>query len=137
MAGGQLVSELGPISYKEGIAIVGYFKKVTQYHKLQESSKIGREAHRQIEKELVDKFGGQKEVTMTLKDRTIVRKDYVKPDGTCIIIKPDTPSGHKSAHSREKLMQSNGKRTETIFYDPKDKRYLENSPTYIGQKNNK
>ena len=72
MAGGLLVSELGPISYKEGIAIVGYFKKVTQYHKLQESSKIGREAHRQIEKELVDKKKKKKEVTMTLKDRTIV-----------------------------------------------------------------
>ena len=67
----------------------------------------------------------------------IVRKDFVKPDGTCIIIKPDTPSGHKSAQKREQLMHRNGIRTETIFYDPKDKRYLENSPTYIGQKNNK
>ena len=76
-------------------------------------------------------------ILLTLKDRTIERKDYVKPDGTCIIIKPDTPSGHKSAQKREQLMHRNGIRTETIFYDLKDKRYLENSPTYIGQKNNK
>ncbi len=103
MAGGQLVSELGPISYKEGKNIIGYFKKARPSNKLQESSKIGLEAHRQIEKELVDNYGGQNEVKMTLKDKTIVRKDHVKPDGTCIIIKPDTPSGHKSAKKENSL----------------------------------
>ena len=65
-------------------------------------------------------------------DSPRVRKDFVKPDGTCVIIKPDTPSGHKSAQKREKLMHNNGMQTETIFYNPNDKRYREGSPTYIG-----
>lgn len=72
------------------------------------------------------------EVTMRLNDGTKVRKDFIKPDGTCVIIKPDTPSGHKSALGREKLMHNNGMQTETIFYNPNDKRYYEGSPTYIG-----
>jgi hypothetical protein len=33
---------------------------------------------------------------------------------------------------REKLMHNNGMQTETIFYNPNDKRYYEDSPTYIG-----
>ncbi len=72
---------------------------------------------------------------MTLNDKTVVRKDFVKPDGTCVIIKPDTPSGHRSAQRRERLMEKNGKKTETIYYDPNDKKYQEGSPTYIGPKN--
>lgn len=37
-----------------------------------------------------------------------------------------------SAQKREKLMHNNGMQTETIFYNPNDKRYREGSPTYIG-----
>ena len=29
-------------------------------------------------------------------------------------------------------MEKNGMKTETTFYNPNDKRYLEGSPTYIG-----
>ena len=46
-----------------------------------------------------------KEVPMRLNDGTRVRKDFVKPDGTSVIIKPETPSGYKFAQKREKLMQ--------------------------------
>lgn len=70
---------------------------------------------------------------MELKDRTI-RKDAVKSDGTAVIIKPNTPSGMKSAKTRENLMKKNDKKIETIFYDPKNPAYQPGSPTYIGPK---
>ena len=102
--------------------------------KLRESAELGQEAHRQIQGELVEAIPGTKtEVTIKLGDKT-VRKDAVKPDGTVVIIKPDTPSGHKSASQRKLLMENNGYKTETIFYDPTDSRWLPGSPTYIGPK---
>ena len=36
--------------------------------KLQTSAKTGQEAHRQIEKDFVDNFGAQKEVSVVLND---------------------------------------------------------------------
>ena len=69
---------------------------------------------------------------MTLKDGQVVRKDAVKPDGTVVIIKPDTESGRASADKRVDLMEENGKKTETILYDPTDPKYKPGSPTYIG-----
>ncbi len=56
------------------------------------------------------------------------------PDGTKVIIKPNTPSGQKSAAKREKLMNEDGHKTEKIFYDPKDPKYQPGSSTYIGPK---
>jgi len=56
------------------------------------------------------------------------------PDGTAVIIKPNTPSGKKSAEKREKLMEKNGIETKTKFYDPKDPKYQPGSPSYIGPK---
>ena len=103
--------------------------------KLRESAKVGQEAHRQIQKGLKQQ-GAKTEVTMTLKDGTKVRKDAVKPDGTSVIIKPDTKSGQKSAAKREKLMEKNGHKTETIKYDPKDPKYQPGSSSYIGPKSN-
>jgi len=79
-------------------------KTLSKTEKLQESAKTGQEAHRQIQKELREQ-GAKTEVPMTLKDGTNVRKDGVRPDGTTVIIKPDTPSGQKSATARENLMQ--------------------------------
>ena len=100
--------------------------------KLREKAEIGQEAHRQIEKVIVEK-GGKKEVTIDLRDGTRVRKDGVKSDGeTYIIIKPKTSSGYRSAKQREKLKHKNGKKTETIYYDPNDPKYLKGSSTYIG-----
>ena len=40
--------------------------------------------------------------------------------------------GYRSAKQREKLMHKNGKKTETIYYDPNDPKYLKGSSTYIG-----
>ena len=65
-------------------------------------------------------------------DSPRVRKDFVKPDGTCVIIKPDTPSGHAAAAQREKLMQDNKFKTQTIYYNPSNPAYQPGSPTYIG-----
>ncbi|MBK9246544.1 MAG: hypothetical protein IPM69_00145 [Ignavibacteria bacterium] len=102
--------------------------------KLKKSAETGQEAHRQIQKKLKDIDPNVKtEQNVVLKDRT-VRKDFVRPDGTKGIIKPDTPSGQKSAASRERLMQRNGHKTETIFYNPKDPAYQPGSSTYIGPK---
>jgi RHS repeat-associated protein len=106
-------------------------KAVGKTEKLQESAKVGQEAHRQIQKELREQ-GAKTEVNVTLKDGSTVRKDAVRPDGTKVIIKPDTPSGRRSATAREAKMQDNGHKTEKIYYDPKDPKYLPNSPSYIG-----
>jgi len=99
------------------------------------AAKTGQEAHRQIEADLEEKIPGTKtEVPKTLKDGTKVRKDAVLPDGTNVIIKPDTPSGQKSAQTRENLMKKNEEPTQTIFYDPTNIQYQPGSSTYIGPK---
>lgn len=102
--------------------------------KLKKSAETGQEAHRQIQKKIKEADpGAQIEKKVELKDRN-VRKDAVKSNGTAVIIKPNTPSGQKSAKARENLMQKNGHKTETIFYDPKNPAYQKGSPTYIGPK---
>jgi len=108
--------------------------KGSKNEKTNEAAKTGQEAHRQEQKKLKEQ-GADTEVPMELKDGTKVRKDAVRPDGTAVIIKPDTPSGRKSAAKREKLMEKNDIKTEKILYDPKDPKYQPGSPTYIGPKN--
>ena len=110
----------------------GDVAKASRMEKLQESAKTGQEAHRQIEKELRDVYGAQTEVRVDLNDGTWVRKDAKMPDGTYVIIKPDTPSGHAAAAKREKLMQDNKFKTQTIYYNPSNPAYQPGSPTYIG-----
>jgi len=107
--------------------------------KLRETAEIGQEAHRQIQNDIKILDPGVKiEETIKLQSGQIVRKDAIKSDGTLVIIKPNTPSGHKSAVNRENLMKDNGyNQTEKIFYDPKDAKYKPGSPTYIGPKNKK
>lgn len=100
---------------------------------LRKSAETGQEAHRQIQRGLKEK-GAEIEVPMKLKDGTKVRKDAIKPDGTAVIIKPNTPSGQKSANTRENLMKKNDKKTETILYDPTNPAYQPGSPTYVGPK---
>ena len=101
---------------------------------LRKSAEIGKEAHRQIEKDLVETIPGTRvEVTMEVGGK-IVRKDAVLLDGTMVIIKPDTPSGHVSAARRDRLMQANGYQTQIIYYDPLDSKWLPDSPSYIGPK---
>ncbi len=100
---------------------------------LQEHAKIGQEAHRQIEKELKETAGAKIEQRVKIGDN-YVRKDAVLPDDTYVIIKPDTPTGHQAAKKREQLMHDNGYKTQTLFYDPNDPKYLPGSSTYIGPK---
>jgi len=108
----------------------------SQNPKTKESAEVGQEAHRQIQKDL-KKEGAKTEVPMTLKDGSNVRKDAVKPDGTPVIIKPDTKTGRASADKREKLLNKNEVKTpEKIFYNPNDPKYKPGSPTYIGPKKN-
>ena len=115
-------------------AIVDGAKTSSKKSKLQEAAEIGQEAHRQIEKELkISVPGTEAEVRMRVGKQN-VRKDAVMPDGTVVIIKPDTPSGHKAAVKRGKMMKDNGYKTQNIFYDPTDSRWLPDSPTYIGPK---
>ena len=73
-------------------------------------------------------------VPLTLKGGKKVRKDAIKSDGTVVIIKPNTPSGEKSAKLREKLMEKNRFKTEIIKYNPSDPKYRKGSSTYIGPK---
>ena len=103
--------------------------------KLRKTSEIGKEAHRQIERDLERTLPGTKtEVTIKLSKDKSVRKDAVLPDGTTVIIKPDTKSGHKAAEQRRKLMKDNGYDSQIIYYDPNNPAYLPTSPTYIGPK---
>lgn len=128
-AGASLLSEISPVSWHD---VKDGYKTMK---KLREKATIGQEAHRQIEKKLkTENPSTQVEVKIELNDNKIVRKDAIKADGTAVIIKPDTHSGHKSAEKRKKLMLDNKYKTEVIFYDPKDSKYLPNSPTYIGPK---
>jgi len=99
--------------------------------KVKDAIKTGQEAHRQEQKKLKEQ-GADVEVPMTLKNGTNVRKDAVMPDGTAVIIKPNTPSGKKSVDKREKKMNDNGVPTQTIFYDPKNPAYQPGSSSYIG-----
>jgi len=103
---------------------------------LRAKAAIGQEAHRQIQSEkMASGEWVNKEVKVDLNNGATVRKDGVKADGTFAIIKPDTPSGIKSAAKRESLMNDNGYKTETIFYNPNDTNYLPSSSTFIGPKN--
>lgn len=87
--------------------------------------------------------GAETEVRIELDNGATVRKDGLIPQknpaendkGTAIIIKPNTPSGHRMGEKREKLMQDNGYKTESIYYNPKDPAYKPGSPTYIGPQN--
>ncbi|SCW65905.1 DUF6443 domain-containing protein [Mucilaginibacter sp. NFR10] len=94
---------------------------------------IGQEAHRQEGRKL-ELQGALTEQTIALQDGTVVRKDAIMPDGTAIIIKPDTPTGRQSAKRRENLLNKNGVKNQSIFYDPTNPAYKPGSPTYIGPK---
>lgn len=130
---------VSPVSSKEIKAGASMIEKtgdaIKGNKKARDAAKTGQEAHRQIQKELKEK-GADTEVPMTLKDGTKVRKDAVMPDGSTIIIKPNTPSGQKSAKKREELMQKNEKKSETVYYDPSDSKYQPSSSSYIGPKKN-
>ena len=133
VAGASILSEVLPVSVSDVKEVGKIIKRANSSEKLQQSATIGKEAHRQIEKGLKD-MGAYTEVRIELPSGKVVRKDAVKNDGTVVIIKPDTPSGHKSASQREKLMKNNGYKTETIYYNPKDPKYTPDSPSYIGPK---
>ena len=103
--------------------------------KLRETATVGQEAHKQIEKELKDLHGAEIEQRVRIGNDKFVRKDAIMPNGTLVIIKPDTPTGHQAAKKREKLMQQLGYNTQVIYYNPNDPKYKPGSPTYIGPKN--
>ncbi|MBL0335903.1 MAG: hypothetical protein IPP73_11565 [Chitinophagaceae bacterium] len=107
--------------------------KGSNNQKTRDAAKIGQEAHRQEQAKLKQQ-GAKTEQNVELKDGTIVRKDAVRPDGTKVIIKPNTKSGNASAKRREKLMKENNHKSEIITYDPSNPAYLPGSPTYIGPK---
>jgi hypothetical protein len=87
------------------------FAKGSQNEKTNTAAKTGQEAHRQIQSEL-KKEGVKTEQKVELQNGQTVRKDGVRPDGTTIIIKPDTKTGREAAARREKLMKDNGHKTE-------------------------
>jgi RHS repeat-associated protein len=104
--------------------------------KVNKSREVGQEAHRQEQAEIKNQDpGADIEKTIQLKDGTVVRKDAILSDGTPVIIKPNTPSGKRSADKREDLLIKNGgKKPEVRLYNPKDPKYQPGSPTYIGPK---
>ena len=138
-AGTCLASEFLPVSVgdvkdagklvNKAVDVASDGNKMT---KLRKKAEIGQEAHRQIEKEIIETVpGAKKEVEIKINGR-VYRKDAKLPDGTYIIIKPDTPSGHRAARKREKLLKDNELNSKTRYYDPNDPKYLPGSPTYIG-----
>ena len=78
------------VDAEKGIEAINNGSKAAK-RSLQESAEIGKEAHRQIEKEIVEQ-GGLVEVPYRIGDR-MLRKDGLRKDGTYVIIKPNTPSG--------------------------------------------
>jgi hypothetical protein len=95
-------------------------------------AKIGQEAHRQLEAEGIDNW--IPEQTITLPNGKVVRKDGVSRTNPNLvrIIKPDTPSGIRSANKRAKLMKDFGYETQIDLYNPLDARFQPGSPSYIG-----
>jgi hypothetical protein len=98
------------------------------------SAKIGQEAHRQLQAEGIDEW--IPEQTIKLPNGKVVRKDGVsrKNPNKVRIIKPDTPSGRRSAQKRKELMEKYGYETQIDYYDPTDPKFQPDSPTYIGPK---
>jgi hypothetical protein len=101
--------------------------------KTRAAATTGQEAHRQIEAELEEQ-GLETEVTIYLKKSgKTVRKDALDPEtNEVVIIKPDTPTGIRSAERRAALMASEGYEPRIIYYDPASPAFQPGSPTYIG-----
>ncbi len=86
-------------------------RKGSSNSKVRESIETGQEAHRQIVKELKETRGAKTEVKIDLDNGATVRKDGLisaknpteNDKGTTIIIKPDTPSGHRSGEKKRKF----------------------------------
>jgi len=116
----------------DAISSIGKGKKT-----LMETATIGQEAHRQIEKELMNSGKAVKiETRVDINNDKYVRKDALLQDGTYVIIKPDTPSGHNAAKSRQKLLKENNiTKTKIKYYNPDNPAFLPSSPSYIGPKN--
>lgn len=93
---------------------------------------IGQEAHRQLEAEGIANW--KPEQTIRLLNGKVVRKDGVSRTNPKLvrIIKPDTPSGRRSAKKRVELMRKNGYETHVDLYNPLDPRFQPGSPSYIG-----
>jgi RHS repeat-associated protein len=127
------IAQVSAKSNNAGQAVATFAKRGSNNQKTKESAEVGQEAHRQKQAEL-KKQGAQTEVPMTLRDGTKVRKDAVEKDGTAVIIKPNTPSGEKSAQKRKNLLDRNGVPSRIDYYDPSDQKYKPGSSTYIGPK---
>ena len=129
--GDNLVDAAKVLNKADNVVDAG--KATTRIEKLHEKAKIRQEAHRQIEAKLKKESGAEIEQVIKI-GKNKVRKDAIMPDGTLVIIKPNTPRGHKAAQNRGNLLRGYGSKTQTIFYDPNDPTYLPGSRTYIGPK---
>ncbi|MBM6619980.1 pre-toxin TG domain-containing protein, partial [Bacillus suaedaesalsae] len=136
-AAGIFTGGAGKVALKGAKAGLGFAQgaklaKGTNNPIVKSRAKIGQEAHRQLEAEGIDKW--IPEQTITLPNGKVVRKDGVSRTNPNLvrIIKPDTPSGIRSANKRAKLMRDFGYETQIDLYNPLDARFQPGSPTYIG-----
>ena len=89
------------VDTEKGIEAINNGSKAAK-RSLQESAEIGKEAHRQIEKKAKEIGGDAVDTEVRLEIGTMtLRKDLHLPNGQYGIIKPDTPSEHKSAIARQ------------------------------------
>lgn len=119
-AGVSLASEFLPVSVgdiKDAGKIVDTASDGNKMAKLHKKAEIGQEAHRQIEREIVQNNPGAiKEKTIELASGQKVRKDVVGADGkTVYIIKPNTKSEQRAAQKKANLMENNGYKPERFF----------------------
>ena len=123
-AGVSLASEFLPVSVgdikdagKIVDTVVDTASDGNKMAKLHKKAEIGQEAHRQIEREIVQNNPGAiKEKTIELESGQKVRKDVVGADGkTVYIIKPNTKSEQRAAQKRANLMENNGYKPESFF----------------------
>ena len=112
------VPALAPVAVVAGLGAAGAL-----------ATRIGRRAHADLKKRVVEKLNWEPDVGMTLKDGRVVRPDVrtplrLRPAGDKPVpyqmeLKPNTVSGRKAAARAVKMYSSTGTKTRAIFYDPK------------------
>ena len=111
---------------------VGDVPRGANHPKVRASAKTGQEAHRQLQVEGIADWIPEQRIL--LPSGKVVRKDGVgvAAPNRVRIIKPDTPSGRRSAQKRSDLMREHGYDPTVDLYYPTDPRFQPGSPTYIG-----
>ena len=127
-AAGAVATRLAPAAIKR---VPFQFTKKDPYLRVGDNwaTRIGRRAHADLKKRVVEKLNWEPDFGMMLKDGRVVKPDVrtplrvrkagKEPVPYQIELKPNTVSGRKDAARAVKMYSSTGTKTRAIFYDPK------------------